>query len=175
MSALNIDCGRVDSLKGVTGHDLSEHDLGVFARLLAIYLSHDEQDRVGIATMASIVADRNATPDEIEAALETIREGLYPTQPIDLGLDGEWEPGENRSGENRASEEMDLQESTFANRLDELMRLKRISQVQLAEAIGVGQPAISMMLARSCRPQRRTVEKLARALGVAPSDLWPDN
>ncbi len=48
-----------------------------------------------------------------------------------------------------------------------------MSQVELAAAIGVGQPAISMMLSRNCRPQRRTVECIARALEVTPNDLWP--
>ena len=65
------------------------------------------------------------------------------------------------------------EKSEFANSLDGHMKAKGISQVELAAAIGVGQPAISMMLSRDCRPQRRTVEKLARALGVPPNDLWP--
>jgi transcriptional regulator with XRE-family HTH domain len=109
-----------------------------------------------------------ALDDEIEAALETLREGLYPTEPVDLEIDREQEPNEEA-----ASKQMDLEEETFANRLDHYMKTKRISQVELATAIGVGQPAISMMLSRNCRPQRRTVERLARALEVPPNDLWP--
>lgn len=48
-----------------------------------------------------------------------------------------------------------------------------MTQDQLAEKIGVGQPAISMMLKRQCRPQKRTVQRLAEALGVAAEELWP--
>ena len=48
-----------------------------------------------------------------------------------------------------------------------------MTQVELAEKVGIGQPAISMMLNRTCRPQKKTVQKLAAALGVAPVDLWP--
>jgi transcriptional regulator with XRE-family HTH domain len=48
-----------------------------------------------------------------------------------------------------------------------------LTQEQLAEKIGVGQPAISMMLKRQCRPQKRTVQRLAEALGVAAEELWP--
>jgi len=44
-----------------------------------------------------------------------------------------------------------------------------LTQAALAERIGVGQPAISMMLSRKCRPQRHTIEKLAAALQMAPS------
>ncbi len=30
------------------------------------------------------------------------------------------------------------------------------------------------MLNRTCRPQKKTIVKLAEALNVQPSDLWPD-
>jgi transcriptional regulator with XRE-family HTH domain len=48
-----------------------------------------------------------------------------------------------------------------------------MTQAQLADKLGLGQPAISMMLQRNCRPQKRTVVRLADALGVAPEELWP--
>ena len=69
--------------------------------------------------------------------------------------------------------EMDRQESTFAERLRDRMAATGMTQVELAEKVGIGQPAISMMLNRTCRPQKKTVQKLAAALGVAPVDLWP--
>lgn len=68
--------------------------------------------------------------------------------------------------------EMDRQERTFAERLRTLMAAKGLTQSELAEKVGIGQPAISMMLNRTCRPQKNTVLKLASALGVAPADLW---
>ena len=54
------------------------------------------------------------------------------------------------------------------------MKQRSITQEQLAEAIGVGQPAVSMLLSRTCRPRKRTVERIAVALGVEPSELWPE-
>jgi len=69
--------------------------------------------------------------------------------------------------------EMDREESLFADRLRALMAERGLTQAQLAEKIGVGQPAISMMLQRACRPQRRTVQRLAEALAVHPEELWP--
>jgi len=48
-----------------------------------------------------------------------------------------------------------------------------MTQEALAAKLGVGQPAISNMLNRQCRPQRRTVLRLAQALGISPEELWP--
>jgi len=39
--------------------------------------------------------------------------------------------------------------------------------------IGIGPSAISMMLNRQYGPQRRTIEKLAKALKVPVADIWP--
>ncbi len=69
---------------------------------------------------------------------------------------------------------MDQEEATLAERLRGFMEKKGITQEKLAEKIGVGQPAISMMLQRNCRPQKRTLRRLAEALGVAPEELWPN-
>ena len=69
--------------------------------------------------------------------------------------------------------EFDREEASFAERLQRLMRERDVTQAQLAAKIGVGQPAISMMLNRMCRPQRKTVHKIAAALGVTPDELWP--
>jgi DNA-binding XRE family transcriptional regulator len=64
-------------------------------------------------------------------------------------------------------------EATFAQTLARLMAERQLTQAQLAERIGVGQSAISMLLKRRSRPQRRTLGKLAQALGVSVEALWP--
>lgn len=68
---------------------------------------------------------------------------------------------------------MDREEATFSERLRTVMDSKGITQEKLAEKAGVGQPAISMMLQRTCRPQKRTVFRMAEALEVKPEELWP--
>ncbi len=70
--------------------------------------------------------------------------------------------------------DMNRQEATFADRLRELMAERGLTQVELAAKVGVGQPAIANMLGRTCRPQQKTVAKLAAALGVEPAALWPE-
>ncbi len=67
---------------------------------------------------------------------------------------------------------MDKQEAAFAQKLRELMARHKMTQAELAEKAGLGQPAISMMLNRSCRPQRKTVMKFAQIFGVEPQELW---
>ena len=69
--------------------------------------------------------------------------------------------------------EMDRQEATFAERLRTAMADRGLTQAELAAKVGIGQPAISMMLNRTCRPQRKTVQKIAAALGIGTEDLWP--
>ncbi len=68
---------------------------------------------------------------------------------------------------------MDEEEDSFALRLRKLMDDGSITQEELAKRIGVGQPAISNMLNRNCRPQKKTIMKLATALNVSPTVLWP--
>ncbi len=53
------------------------------------------------------------------------------------------------------------------------MKRRQSRKRKLAEMIGLRQSAIANLLARDCRPQRRTVKKLAEALDVPPSALWP--
>jgi DNA-binding XRE family transcriptional regulator len=69
--------------------------------------------------------------------------------------------------------QMEQAEAAFAATLARLMAERQLTQAQLAQRIGVGQSAISMLLKRRCRPQRRTLGKLAEALGVTVEELWP--
>jgi lambda repressor-like predicted transcriptional regulator len=68
---------------------------------------------------------------------------------------------------------MDDEEAHFARQVQRLMDEKGLTQAELADKVGLGQPAISMMLNRVCRPQRKTVLRFAQALEIAPEELWP--
>jgi len=68
---------------------------------------------------------------------------------------------------------MDAEEAEFASRVRRLMEEKNITQAQLAQKIGIGQPGVSMLLNRTCRPQKKTVLRIAEALHVSPEELWP--
>ncbi len=75
----------------------------------------------------------------------------------------------------RIAVRMDEEESAFARRLRERMTAMGLTQSELAEKVGIGQPAISMMLSRSCRPQRKTILRFAQALGVTAEELWGES
>ena len=139
----------------------------VFSKVFQAYLECSDKVQAAIRDMSQIVNDPNADPDESDAALATIAEALFPTRDNGtLGVDSE-------SLDKNAPTEMDAQEETFADRLNSLLRVKGMTQSDLAAAIRVGQPAVSMMLSRQCRPQRRTVTSIAKALDVPPREIWP--
>lgn len=112
------------------------------------------------------------------ATCALIAEILFPNADEDghLGLDlqqAEALAARSVPEANPILETMDREEATFAQRLRAVMDEKGIGQVALAEKVGIGQPAVSMLLNRACRPQRKTVRRFAEALGVRPEDLWP--
>jgi DNA-binding XRE family transcriptional regulator len=72
-----------------------------------------------------------------------------------------------------AREKLDRQEIAFADAVSRLMAEKQMTQAELAQAVGVSQPAISMILSRRCRPHPRTVGKIAAALQVEIEEIWP--
>ncbi len=153
----------------VDGLPVDDDAIRTFAHLLQAYLARDVEDREDLAVMAGVVTDPSSDADDVQAALDTLRESLHSTaEGVDLEAGDDLDEAEREVGRR-----MDAEEANFADRLGAIMAAKGMSQSQLARASGVGQPAISMMLTRNCRPQRRTVERLSRALDVAPGDLWP--
>jgi len=149
------------------------------APLLQAFLECGDELQAHARKMIAILADPESDDDDRQLAAMTLADILFPHQSDhegQLGLDLEEceTMGAQHSAETRETlERMDREEATFADRLRAVMEERQVTQVQLAEKLGVGQPAIAMMLQRQCRPQRRTVTRLAEALGVPPKDLWP--
>jgi lambda repressor-like predicted transcriptional regulator len=148
----------------------------IFAKCFRAYLECNEQVQGVIREMAEIVNSPEADEQEREMALGTLAEALFPEYDGGhLGIDLEEANKacvENSPDGKEAQQELDRQEQAFADRLKTAMQQKGMTQAQLAGRAGVQQPAISMMLNRNCRPQQRTVRKLAEALGVTPQELW---
>ncbi len=147
------------------------------AKFLRAYLECSDEIQAGIRGMLEILNDPNTDNDDRDMTLMTLADALFPN-PHDgkLGMDLEESEriGAGCSEEMRATlEEMDREEATFASLLRNAMEAQGITQEQLAAKIRVGQPAISNMLSRQCRPQRRTILRLAEALSVSPETLWP--
>lgn len=162
----------------VADHGLEECLVPLAVRVLHAYHECSDAVQEGIREMLAILEDPEAEADEREMAMATLADALFPNpHKGQHGMDLE----ESESDAVGASEElrgiverMDREEAVFAERLAQLMKEKGLTQTQLAERIGVGQSAISNMLNRNCRPQRRTVLRLAEALSVSATELWPE-
>jgi len=124
-------------------------------RLLAAIAECDDEVREAVLRMVGVVENPQATPAERQHALATIADVLLLKPDDDEG-------------------QTPSQQAAFADRLRELMTEKCVTQQELAQRIGSSQPAISQMLNRNCRPQKKTILKLAEALSVQPQELWPD-
>jgi len=123
-----------------------------------------------VSDMIALCEDPEASAEDRTRALHTIVEALFPMLATDFRESVERSTKCEIAGRKVVAEE----EASFAERVEALMKAKRMTQEELAQKSGVGQPAISNMLRRQCRPQRKTVRKLAEALGVESTELWPE-
>jgi lambda repressor-like predicted transcriptional regulator len=152
-------------------------DIQRFAPLFQAYLECSDELQAHARKLFAALADPELDEDDRALAAMTLADVLFPNlHDGELGSDlKECEVmSAQHSPETRETlKGMDREEATFAERLRTVMHERGVTQVQLAERIGVGQSAIAMMLQRECRPQRRTVARMADALGVPPEQLWP--
>ncbi len=155
--------------------EMSPQELSNNALFLRAFLECSNELQEGVRAMLRIVFDAEADEQERWMATGTVLEILFPAahEGLDLGELGPSAKG-RFDGLAAALQEVERQEEEFARRLKMVMAAKGINQSELAALCGVGQPAISNMLNRQCRPQQRTIERLATALGVQPRDLWPE-
>jgi transcriptional regulator with XRE-family HTH domain len=133
-----------------------------------------------VVTLLRVLKDPRTTPVERQRALMTIADALFLNPDEEDGEYGQDLAASETYAASRVPalarevQKMNAQEAEFAQRLRELMEAKRISQQALADRVGCSQPAISQMLNRMCRPQKKTILKLAEALNVSARELWPD-
>lgn len=155
--------------------DLNSELMPLAAKVLRAYLACSDELQAQAKEMIAIYTGSD-DEQEREVALHTLWEILFPERD-DCGVALEHLDECDPAGQadlHRIRRELDAEEELFAAKLEARMRDAGLTQADLAKRAGVGQPAISMMLKRKCRPQRRTVVKLAEALGVSPADLWID-
>jgi len=136
--------------------DLREEAVNLFKQLRCNDL--DEGDRVSTLTLLAELLFPNADDNGIPGLDLEEAEGLAKQISAEAKV---------------ALQEMDKEEQLFADRLRVLMEEKGVTQTRLAAKLEIHQSAIAMMLQRKCRPQKSTVVRMARALDVAPEELWP--
>lgn len=133
-------------------------------RVIAAYKECGDELQTAIHDMLEVIRSSESTDDEKMSAADTIASILTPGS-CEASL-GEWksDPADEAA--------MDAQEESFAERVRTLMEQQDITQSELARRIGIGQPAVSLMLRRECRPQSATIDRIAKALDVKRSDVW---
>lgn len=151
-------------------------DLQRFAPIFQAFLECSDELQIHAQKLFKVLSDSQTDADDRALAAMTLADILFPNfYEGELGSDlEECETMAKHVPESReALAHMDEEETVFAERLRAAMQERDVTQVQLAERLGVGQSAIAMMLQRQCRPQRRTIARMAQALGVPPERLWP--
>jgi len=146
------------------------------AKFLQAYLECSDGIQSAIREMLEILNEPETDDDDRESTLFTLADALFPNlHEGKLGMDLQESEGLG-AGQSREMKEvleaMDAEEATFAERLRGTMEQRGLTQQALAERLGIGQPAVSNLLKRQCRPQRRTVSRLAKVLDVSPCELW---
>lgn len=143
------------------------------AQLRNAELECSDEVRNLIQPLYRIVTDESehTTPDEREHAAMAITEALLPGVVWDFRCNF---TALLRSTEGRNVERDVIDdERSFADRVRLELAARGMTQQQLAEALGVNQSAISMLLNRKGRPQMKTVHRIAAAFGISASELFP--
>jgi len=149
------------------------NEIPQFASFLSAYDQCSPEIQEIVREMSAIILDENTDSDDKMHAIDTFIEALWPGLATDA-LEHH-QVLENSDEFKEASEALDRQESEFSDRVRKLMDEQGKNQDDLADVMGVTQPAIANILNRRCRPQQRTIARFAAALGVEASELWPDN
>ena len=149
----------------------------MFAQVFQAYMECSEELQEVIRDMASIVNDPEATNEEQAMACSTIAEALFPWRCNGLlGVNLEEEERVVSVHHEEAKKvylAMDKQEAHFGARVQELMAERdqpgRTGPGLRNRTAGGLQPPVARQ-----SPPRRTVEKIATALGVPPTEIWPE-
>jgi DNA-binding XRE family transcriptional regulator len=147
-------------------------NIKIYLRIKSAFDECSDDIKEVVNEMVDISNSSESTEDEKRSAIYTIVEAIFPALAADL-LES-CEKIRKSPKPQEYNNKLISQEEFFANQVREIMTNKNITQEQLAERIGVGQSAICNMLNRKCRPQRRTIEKVAKALDVEVDALWID-
>jgi lambda repressor-like predicted transcriptional regulator len=157
--------------RSLAAADLLIGNVRTFLQVKSAYDQCDEDIKQVIDDMLEVFSSEDATNDEKDSACMTIVEALFPALAVDV-LE-QCARVRNSEKARLRTLEMAEEERVFAERVQSRMAELQMTQAVLAEKIGIGQPAVSNMLSRRCRPQKRTVLKIATALEIDPEELWP--
>jgi len=141
------------------------------ARFIHAFVECNRQTQENVLEMAAIIRDPESTPEERTLAGDAIMECLCPMMAVDI--QDEYPTRVKSEGAAKLISDLHDEDKAFADKVRQYMAQNGVTQEMLAQKAGIGQPAVSNIINRRCRPQRKTVVKFAEALGVEPQELWP--
>ena len=151
------------------------HDtVRLFAQIQMAYTECDDAVKAIVDQLLRIVVKEDISVEERARAVVTIVDALFPGRMEDVADRIRTHFSMQSSEAREARIEMEDEEQLFTDRVAQCMKKANVTQAVLAKKVGIGQPAVSMLLNRKCRPQKRTVRKIAKALGVQADYLWPN-
>lgn len=150
------------------------------------YLECSNEVQSVVRSMFAVLEHDQTTEEDRQRAISTIADALF-LNPVEghgrYGMDlatiereaaEKHEQVERRPVVANRLDQLDSQEATFAQRLRLILEEKNLTQEELAERTGCTQSAVSKMLSRNARPQRKTIFKMAQALNIEATELWPN-
>lgn len=174
--------------------ELSEFPSDAFRAFLAIrpeqrelikrFMECSDEVQSVVRSMFAVLEYAHSTNEDKQRAFSTIAEALLKPEDRRVSYRKHLTRAKPDSATTQPSEQRQTtipnrlappvtQDASFADRLTRLLIEKNITQEELADRIECTQSAISKMLTRNARPRRATLLKLADALRVDPTQLWP--
>ncbi len=179
MSTIELNQFPRDAFRAILSIDAEQREL------IKRYMECSDEIQSVVRSMFAVLEHEHTTEGDRKRALSTIADALFLNPAHGHGGYGmdltkiERDSAKGHPVESRRPvitnrlDQLDTQEAMFADRLRHFLNEKNITQEELADRIGCTQSAISKMLTRQARPQRKTILKMAEALKVEPTDLWP--
>jgi len=154
--------------------------------ILHRYMECSDSIQSVVRLMFAVLENPHVTDEDRHRATRTIADAIYLKPEAGHGSYGfdlakvEREPATKHPEEHRRPliaqrlDQLDQQQATFSERLRSILEQKNVTQEELAVRIECTQSAISKMITRNSRPHKKTILKMAAALSVSPTELWPD-
>ncbi len=156
----------------MTASNVIANNIRTYFEIHRAFQECDAETREIVDQMLTIYNDPEADDHERQRAVNTVVDALFPSLSAEL-MDGEVRV-QSAPEMVLAKADLDLQGSIFADRLASILQQRGWTVDTLADRTGISAAIVTRMIAKQCRPERRTVERIAAILEVIPGELWPD-
>lgn len=180
METMDVKDFPNDAFRAILNIDAKQREL------IRLYLECSDEVQSVVRSMFAVLDHSSTTSEDRRRAITTIADALFVNPMEGHGRYGfdfltaerdaaqKHEQIERRPVVSSRLDQLDSQEATFSERLRKILDEKNVTQEELATRIDCTQSAISKMLSRNARPHRKTILRMAQALNVQPTDLWPN-